>query len=396
MKCTRWLRLAVAAFVLLFAGVVYAWSILKAPLGQAFGWGQTTLALNYTITMGFFALGGLSAGLLSSRIPAPFRLFVPGILVALGFWGVSAMTGESPLPLFLLYGVLTGFSLGVIHTTCITTAVAWFPDRAGLSSGIVMMAFGFSTLLLGKVIQTLFDLSSFGWRKTFLSLGIALMAVTILASFFIRLPESGEVPPRAIAKTSAGEDFSTKRMLSRLSFYKIFVFFTLYAAVGSTMISFAKDYALSLHVTGDTAVTLVGLLSVFNGIGRLVSGFILDRFGLRKTQFVTSTVILTATLFGLLGALTSALFFGVAGLCLVGFAHGFSPTVSANFILTYFGAKYYAPNLSVANMTLLPASLTATLAGRLVDVTGSYVPVMALLLGFSLVGALLNYSIKKP
>jgi hypothetical protein len=31
-----------------FAGIIYAWSILKAPLTAEFGWGNAALSLNYT------------------------------------------------------------------------------------------------------------------------------------------------------------------------------------------------------------------------------------------------------------------------------------------------------------------------------------------------------------
>lgn len=36
----RWPFLAVGVVSMLFAGIIYAWSILKAPLGDAFGMDQ--------------------------------------------------------------------------------------------------------------------------------------------------------------------------------------------------------------------------------------------------------------------------------------------------------------------------------------------------------------------
>ena len=43
----RWFYLAVGVIAMLFAGVLYAWSILKAPLAADFGWGPSQLALNF-------------------------------------------------------------------------------------------------------------------------------------------------------------------------------------------------------------------------------------------------------------------------------------------------------------------------------------------------------------
>ena len=55
----RWGYLIVGVVAMLFAGVLYAWSILKAPLAREFGWGASDLALNFTLAMSFFCIGGL-------------------------------------------------------------------------------------------------------------------------------------------------------------------------------------------------------------------------------------------------------------------------------------------------------------------------------------------------
>ena len=51
---TRWLYLITGVISMLFAGIIYAWSILKAPLAVEFGWNPAELALNFTIMMCFF------------------------------------------------------------------------------------------------------------------------------------------------------------------------------------------------------------------------------------------------------------------------------------------------------------------------------------------------------
>lgn len=50
----RWSYLAIGVVAMLFAGVLYAWSILKAPLATEFGWKASALALNFTLAMSFF------------------------------------------------------------------------------------------------------------------------------------------------------------------------------------------------------------------------------------------------------------------------------------------------------------------------------------------------------
>ena len=61
----RWFYLAVGVVAMLFAGVLYAWSILKSPLAASFGWGASQLALNFTLAMSFFCIGGLAGARIS-------------------------------------------------------------------------------------------------------------------------------------------------------------------------------------------------------------------------------------------------------------------------------------------------------------------------------------------
>ena len=49
----RWGYMIMGVVAMLFAGVLYAWSILMAPLAVEFGWGASQLALNFTLAMTF-------------------------------------------------------------------------------------------------------------------------------------------------------------------------------------------------------------------------------------------------------------------------------------------------------------------------------------------------------
>lgn len=90
----RWLYLAVGTFTMLFAGILYAWSILKTPLAGAFGWDTSALALNFTLTMCCFCLGGFFGSQISRRIGAPLTIVIAGILAGAGFVLTGLLTGD--------------------------------------------------------------------------------------------------------------------------------------------------------------------------------------------------------------------------------------------------------------------------------------------------------------
>ena len=64
----RWCVLVFSVLAMLFAGIIYAWSILKVAFKDNFAWSDSALALNYTLTMCMFCLGGVLGGILSKKI----------------------------------------------------------------------------------------------------------------------------------------------------------------------------------------------------------------------------------------------------------------------------------------------------------------------------------------
>ena len=110
MKRNRNVILAAGAATLLLAGIIYAWSFLKPPIAELYGWEQTSgkLQFNYTLTLIFYCVGGLLSGF-SAKVLAPrIRLLASGLLVVCGLTIVSRLSGKSPLTLYLGYGAMTG------------------------------------------------------------------------------------------------------------------------------------------------------------------------------------------------------------------------------------------------------------------------------------------------
>ena len=65
----RWFYLITGVIAMLFAGILYAWSILKAPFAADFGWSASDLALNFTLAMSCFCIGGLLCPDFQTRRP---------------------------------------------------------------------------------------------------------------------------------------------------------------------------------------------------------------------------------------------------------------------------------------------------------------------------------------
>lgn len=397
----RWIYIIVGIVAMLFAGVLYAWSILKAPLTVEFGWSPSELALNFTLAMTCFCVGGLLGAQLSKRLGHRTALLIAGVLSAAGFILTAFLNNVSVVMLYVTYGVLAGLGIGIAYNVVIATVSAWFPDKKGICSGCLMMGFGASALVLGNVADLMFK-SAMGWRPTYAILGIAIFVVLTLAGIIIKKPGSDVVFPKADRTETVGEkaaekqEFTSKQMLARPSFWMAFICISFLAAVGSSVISFAKDLALSVNAPETLAVSLVGVLSVCNGIGRIVTGAVFDVIGQRKTMMCANILTICAAAVTLLAVCVNSLILCIIGLCLTGMSYGSCPTITAAFTSSFFGMKNFSNNMALMTFTVMIGSFVATASNKVLEVTGGYTAAFVMLLFLTFAALVLNIFIRKP
>ena len=397
----RWGYLVVGVVAMLFAGVLYAWSILKSPLATEFSWKASQLALTFTLAMSFFCIGGLLGARISKGAGHRIALVIAGVLAAAGFLLTAALRSDSVIWLFITYGVLAGSGIGIAYNVTIATVSAWFPDKKGLCSGCLMMGFGASALVLGNAANSLFN-SSLGWRMTYIILGAAICMVLVLAGLLLKKPDPRTVLPQPkVTKAAKSEgftqqDFTSLQMLCRPAFWMAFLGISFLAAVGSSVISFAKDLALSVDAPEALAVSLVGVLSVCNGLGRILTGALFDTVGRRKTMLLANIFTICAATVTLLAVFIGSLPLCIAGLCLTGISYGACPTITAAFTSSFFGMKYFSTNMALMTFTVMGGSLIATLSNKVLEVTGGYTATFVMLLALTFAALILNLFIRKP
>ena len=397
----RWLYLVVGVVALLFAGIIYGWSILKAPLAEEFKWTDNQLAVNFTLTMCFFCLGGFIGGILSRKIGVRLTLILGGIIGCAGFFLTSRLSGNVAM-LYVSYGGLAGLGIGLAYTTIISTVNAWFPDKKGTCSGALMMGFGISALVVGKAADALFNVPSVGWRTTFLILGVVLGVLLVVAGLILKLPAPNVKLPQPEKKAGASSEsfeareFTPGQMIRRFTFWRAFLCMVFLAAVGNTVISFARDLSISVGAEPGLATTLVGVLSVCNGLGRIATGVIFDKLGRRKTMLLANIISIAAAGVTLLSVFVGSVPLCVVGLCVTGFSYGCCPTISSAFTSAFYGSKNFSVNFSIMNFNLMGASLMATASSMLLTSFGNYVAPFVLLLVLSVVALVLNLSIRRP
>ncbi len=398
----RWMYLAAGVFTMLFSGVLYAWSILKIPFNDVFGWSSSVLSLNFTLTMCFFCLGAFFGSLICKKIGTKITLFLAGALVGIGFVTTGLLPANLPYLLYLTYAVLAGTGIGISYNVVVATVCAWFPDKKGLCSGCLMMGFGISTLLLGNAVSALFENPAFGWSKTYIILGAVLAAVLIFSGIVLRLPAPDTEFPAPKARKAVKQeaftvrDFTTAQMLRSFTFWRAFICMAFIGAVGNSVISFARDLVLSVDAAPALATTLVGVLSVFNGFGRVITGAVYDALGRRTTMICANILTIVAAGATLVAVYVGSLPLCIVGLCLSGMSYGSCPTVTSAFTASFYGRKHFPVNYSLMNFNLMLTAFIANISNTLLASSGGYTAPFVMLLVAAVCALGLNVSIKKP
>lgn len=402
-KLNRWVYAVVGVITLLLAGLVYAWSVMSKSISASRpDWSAAQVSMTFTIVMAFFCIGCLIAGILAKKVSPKIYIILSGVLFFAGFM-VAAMTGASPALLYLGYGVLCGLGAGFAYNAVMSTMSAWFPDKQGLISGILLMGFGLSAFIIGKVFAAVTP-STGGeeWKATFRVLGIVILVVMVICSFFFVRPDADFVPPTSGKKKEVREpalDINSAQMVKKPAFWLYYIWAILVSAAGLVLVSQASGIAVQVggtSVSDGTIATVVGLISILNGIGRVIFGGMFDKKGYKMTMIVDMIIFIVAGLVLILALTTGQFLFIVLGFVVGGFAYGgVTPTNSA-IISDFFGRTYYPMNFSLINTNLLIASFASTIAGKLYDATQSYMSAIFMLIGVTVVGFIVFLGIRRP
>lgn len=403
----RWIYAVVGVIVLLFAGLIYAWSVLVTPISQEFtNWSNTSLSLTFTICMIFFCLGGLIGGLLQKKIDVKINVWLAAVLFLIGFF-ISSKS-QNIVTLYVGYGVLAGFASGLAYNSVMSTMSKWFPDKQGLISGILLMGFGLGSFIIGKIYQAYTSTDIGGWRTSFMIFGIILVIVLGIGGFFFVKPGDDFVPPVSASKGKEKNsnkinkelviDVNSVQMVKRPSFWFYFVWATLLGAAGLALISQASGIAgeVGKGVSASTIATVVGLISICNGIGRVIYGGMFDKLGRFKTMMTVVVVFFISALLLIIAFKSKSFGILIVGFMLCGASYGGITSTNSAFINSFYGATNYPVNFSIINLNLIIASFGSTIAGALYDSSGSYLSTIFMMIGAIALSFICVVSIKRP
>lgn len=390
-------------------GVIYSWSVFRAPLAQLHGWSQAQTVAPYRYSLLAFAAGMIVAGFWQDRKGPRIVASIGGFLLGTGCL-VAAWAGHTLPGLITGYGVIAGVGVGFAYVTPIAMCIKWFPDKRGFIVGVAVMGFGVGPLLFGPLIEALIgkEPSVFGATipRTFLILAAMFYVGVIGSAQLYRVPPAGWQPAGWIPSSRASTrlDLSPSQALRTWQFYGLWILYFLGTSVGLTAIGEATP--LLRQMASSTAFlsagAALGIMSIFNGAGRLGWGGVSDKFG-RKTAVLG---MCAGSILACLGFLKTADSFGILliGLCLAAFCYGGYLALMPSLTADYFGSKHVGANYGLLFTAwgvcgfIVPGYVAGIIdrAKTAGNVASGYEQVYWALAGLSLAGAIVVLLLRPP
>jgi OFA family oxalate/formate antiporter-like MFS transporter len=403
----RWLIAASAIGVHASIGSVYAFSVFKKPLGQLLE-GASNNQIAWTFSFAIFFLG-LSAAVMgrfvekrgprtSGMLAAAF--FGSGLLLA----GFGALV-QNLYVIWIGYGVLGGIGLGIGYITPVSTLVKWFPDHRGMATGLAIMGFGFGAMIGGPVfnyIIELFTVEGNGIAYTWLITGVGYLVIMMVSANYLQRPPEGWMPDAMKAAVDAGE----KEVVADLSqstaneavktpqFWGLWTMMFINISCGIAVIYAASPLAQeSIGLSPAEAAGVVGLMSLFNGLGRIAWASASDYLGRPNTY--TIFFVLQIVAFYALPNITSVLMFQVVLYAILTCYGGGFATLPA-----YIGDLFGTKELGAVHGYVLTAWALAGLAGPQIaayvrTATGSYELTLYIFAGTFVLALLVSILMKR-
>jgi MFS family permease len=378
-------RVVLASSTGVFVGfgslVVYTFGIFLKPLAEEFSWSREGISAAFGFAAMMVAVASPLLGYLFDR-HRPQRVILPALTIyGCAFAALSLLT--PPLwhlyAIFVVLGIVGNGTAQMAYSRAIST---WFEERRGLAFAVLMSGSAIGAMLWPPTAQKLVQLV--GWRSAALALGVLILAIGIpTVTLFVKerpgtLPGHESLAPGASVRDGLG---------SRVFWILVVVLF---------VSSIAQNGAIT-HLSAlltDRGVTASGgavALSAMGGaslLGRLVTGWLLDRFAVGRVSFVLLTIAALGA-FVLSGANSLAL--GVLAAVLIGFGMGGEADVTPYLLSRYFGLRSFTTLYGLTwTAYAIAGAIGPMIMGKAFDATGSYEGLLvALAISTFAVGALM-------
>jgi MFS family permease len=375
------LRVAATAFVVLFCIVGLAlWGLpfYYDFMVQQFGWTRAQVtsgnALSKLVVGPVF---GFIAGWIIDRF-GPRRVMMAGTLMAGGaLVGLGWVSTLGMFYFFYFFNALGYVCGGPLPNQVLLSR--WFDKSRGKAMGFAYLGIGIGGATVPWISHTL--IQHFGWQSALRLLGVLIILVSFPLAFFVK-----EAPSPLTSDRKVSRSVEVMGAFKSLPFYLLtFGSMCSIAAVSGTQQNLKLFLSLDRHFSQGDAARVLSLVLSFSIVGRLLMGWLADRFSKKYVMLLTYLLVAAGIPFLFLSH-SQAVLYAAAAVFGVGLGGDYMiiPLMTAEI----FGMQVLGRLLGVI-LTAggIAEAVSPWLTGRLRDATGNYSEGCFVLVGIALVGA---------
>ncbi len=343
---------------------------------QQFGWTRAQVTSGNAVSkLVVGPLFGLIAGWMVDRF-GPRRIMIVGILLAgvalIGLGGISTLGMFYFFYLFNALGYVFG---GPLPIQVLLTR--WFDKSRGKAMGFAYLGIGVGGALAPWISHAL--VQHFGWQTALRILGVLIVLIALPPAFALKQTSPST---RNTIETSPPANSAFRS----LPFYLLILgSMASIGAVAGTQYNLKLFLSLDRHYSQTEATRVLSLVLAFSIVGRLLMGWLADRFSKKYVMLVIYLLIAIAI---------PVLFFSQTEFNLYVFAVLFGIGLGGDYmIIPLMTAEIFGVQVLGRLMGVLLAAggvaeaLSPWWIGHLRDTSGSYSTSCAALVGMALLGA---------
>ena len=368
----------------------YTIGMFAPELHKAFGWEFGSIMIGLMIMTLAVLVASTVVGYLGDRFGVRRVAMISLVLFALSFMAFSLSNGSIVL-FYVNWAVMALLGAGTLPVTWTRAVNNHFDTRKGLALGLSLLGTGIFGFLVKPFTAWL--IASYGWRTAYLVIGMLPLLLALPIAYFA----FHDVGTRTVRTATERRHASAARLLATpgltlgqtiktwrywvLAFAFVFVSF----GVGGPIPNMENILKVAGFTPGDT-VSLVALIGLSVITGRIIGGWLIDRFWAPGVAFVMlSLPALSCWLMAGGGMSVPA---AGGAIFLIGFAAGVEYDLMAFLVARYFGMKGYSAIYgSLYGFFALGAGIGPVAFGKVFDKTGSYGPILGTSAALLMIGA---------
>jgi len=312
--------------------LVYTFGIFLKPVTQEFGWSRQAASLAFGIAAMMIAACSPLLGYLLDRVGAR-RVILPCMTVFGCAFASLALLTPRLWHLYAIFAILGAVGNGTAMLAYSRAVSTWFAGRRGMALALMMTGSAVGAIVLPPLAQAL--IQSLGWRGAFAILGGLVLALGLPVVVPLVREKPGFDGGRAVEAAGA----SVQQAIRSRAFWILVVVLFLCSIGQNGAITHLSALLTDRGVSSHDAAIVVSLMGAASLLGRLVTGWLLDRFFAPRLAFCLLTLAALG-IFILSAAHSPAM--GSLAAILIGAGMGGEADITPYILSRYFGLRSFS------------------------------------------------------